>query len=58
MSHGISTGLLFGLLTGGFNVSSGTVEWSRSSFGTDFDDPEIASTVSEVFFKELLKGLF
>ena len=27
----------------GFNVSSGTANWCRSSYGTDFDSSEIAS---------------
>ena len=28
---------------GGFKVSSGTVKWYRSRYGTDFDNSEIAS---------------
>ena len=34
-------GLLFRLLKEGFNVSLGTVQF-RSSYGTDFDNSEIA----------------
>ena len=30
-------GLLFWLFQGGLRVSPGTVEWYRSSCGTDFD---------------------
>ena len=41
----IKQGLLFWLSKEGFKVSSGTVKWYRSSYGTDFDDPEIASLV-------------
>ena len=36
-------GLLFWLFKGGFKVSSGTVDWYRNSYGTDFDYSEIAS---------------
>ena len=32
-------GLLFQLFKGGFKVSSGTVDWHRSSSGTDFEIP-------------------
>ena len=39
-------GLLFWLFEGSFKVSSVTVEWCRSSYGTDFDDSEIASPVT------------
>ena len=38
-------GLLFGLLKGVLKVSSGTVQWHRSSYGTDFDSSEVASPV-------------
>ena len=31
------------LFQGGFKVSSGTVQWYRSSSGTDFDNFQIAS---------------
>ena len=30
---------------GAFKIGSGTVQWSRSSYGTDFDNSEIASSV-------------
>ena len=33
------------LLKGRFKVSSGIVEWCRSSYGTDFENSEIASPV-------------
>ena len=33
----------FWLSKGVFKVSSGTVEWYRRNYGTDFDDSEIAS---------------
>ena len=35
----------FGCFEGGFKVSSGTAEWyrSRSSYGTDVDNSQIAS---------------
>ena len=42
----VSQGLLFWLFTGGFKVSSGTVEWYRSSYDTDFGNSEIAGCVS------------
>ena len=35
----------FGCLKGGFNVSSGTVQWYRSGYGIDLDNSEIASPV-------------
>ena len=35
----------FGCLKGGLKVSSGTAEWYRSSYGTDFDNAETASPV-------------
>ena len=38
-------GLPFSLFNGGFKVSSGTVEWYISSYGTDFDNSGIASSV-------------
>ena len=38
-------GLLFWLLKGGLKVSLGTVSWYRSSYGTDFDNSEIACPV-------------
>ena len=33
----------FGSLKGAFKVSSGPVQWYRSSYGTDFENSEIAS---------------
>ena len=33
----------FGWFKGGFKVSSGTFEWYRSRYGTDFDTSEKAS---------------
>ena len=36
---------LLWLLQGDFKVSSGTIPWYRSSYGTDFDTSEIASPV-------------
>ena len=41
----LKQGLLFWLFLRGLKVSLGTVEWYRSSYGTDFDTPEIASPV-------------
>ena len=38
---------VFWLCTGGFKVSSGTVESYRSSYGADFETSEIASPVIE-----------
>ena len=40
--------LLFWLFKGGFKVSSGTVEWYRKSYGTDFNS-EIARPVKGQF---------
>ena len=37
-------GLLYYLLKGAFKVSSGTVEWYRSIYGTDVEKSEIASS--------------
>ena len=37
------TGAAILSVEGGFKVSSGTVRPYRSSYGADFDDPEIAS---------------
>ena len=45
--------LPFWLFKGGFKVSSGTVEWYTSSYGTDFDSSEIASPLKEVVCKRL-----
>ena len=42
-AHTQRQGLLFWLLNGGFKVSSGTAKWYRNSYGTDFDNSEIAS---------------
>ena len=39
----IVKGLPFWLFKGGFNVSSGTLSWYRSSYGTDFDNSETPS---------------
>ena len=36
-------GPLCWLFKGGFKVSSGTVEWYRNMYGTDFDISEMAS---------------
>ena len=44
-SGALVEGLLFWLFKRGFKVSSGTVEWYVSSYGTDFDDSEIARPV-------------
>ena len=44
---GPKQGLLFWLFLGGFKVSSGTVEWYRSSDGTDSNKSEIASPVKQ-----------
>ena len=44
-SSALMQGTLFWLFQGGFKVSSGTVEWYRSSCGTLFDNSEIASPV-------------
>ena len=46
----VGHGLLFWLFTRGFKVSSGTVEWYRyrSSYGTDFENSEIASLINGV----------
>ena len=38
----------FGCLKEGFTVSSGSVQWYRSSSGTTFDNSEMASPVSEL----------
>ena len=38
-------GLQFWLFKGRVKVSSGTVKWYRSNYGTDFDSSEIASPV-------------
>ena len=38
-------GLPFWLFDWGFKVSSGTVPLCRSSYGTDYDDSEIAGPV-------------
>ena len=38
-------GLPFWLFKGGFTVSSGTLKWCRSNYGTDFDKSEIAGLV-------------
>ena len=46
MVIGFSQGLLFGLFKGSFKVSSGAGYWYISSYGTDFDDSEIAIPVS------------
>ena len=41
----ILQGLLLWLFKGVSKVSSGTVQWYRSSYGTDFDNAEVASPV-------------
>ena len=41
----IVQGLLFWLFRGSFKASSGTVLWYRSSYGTNFENSEIASPV-------------
>ena len=43
----LGRGLLFWLLTDGFKVSLGTLEWYRSSYGTDFDTSEIAGPLGD-----------
>ena len=42
----LSQGLLCWLIKGGFQVSSGIVEWYRNSYGSDFDTSEVASSVT------------
>ena len=37
----------FGCFNGAFKVRSGTVKWYRSSYGTDFDNSEIALPAQE-----------
>ena len=44
-SEALVQGLLLWLFEKGFKVSSGTVEWYIGSYGTDFDNSEIASPV-------------
>ena len=44
-TYHLKQALLFWLFNGEFKVSSGTVEWYRSSCGTDFDHSEMASPV-------------
>ena len=53
-------GLPLLLLKGGFKVSSGTAEWSRSRYGTDFDNSELASPVLSpaAAMKEQLKPYY
>ena len=41
----IKQGLLCWIFKGGFKVNSSTVSWYRSSYGTDFDIPEISGPV-------------
>ena len=41
-------GLPFLLIKGAFKASSGIVYWCRSSYGTDFDNPEVASPESRL----------
>ena len=49
-SAGSYRGVLCWLFKGGFKVSSGTLGWYRSSYGTDFDDSEIAGPVMPCTF--------
>ena len=50
LSWALGQGQLFWLFEAGFKVSSGTVKWYRSSYGTDFENSEIASPVGRLHF--------
>ena len=47
---------MFWLFKGGFRLISGTVEWYRSSYGSDFNTSEIASPVEPLERTERLES--
>ena len=46
--HGSVSGPGIWLFEGGFNISSGTVEWYLISYGTECGNSEIASPVLDI----------